>query len=1528
MLPFKNISKSSILAIITIVLSPYFYSQNILQNGGFEEGQGDWSTYFESSLGYNGSFSISSTNVHSGDKAAKISVTQVPANPQVLKAQLKNNLFHIESGHSYHVSLWLKASQNIDVQLILIQNNTPWTWLGAKTVTLSSSYQLFDLYVNSAPFTTDDDVRFAIRCGNAIADIYVDDVVITDCTSPINYYSLHTSVTGKGTVKITHPLGFQSCIEACNDQFQNGEVINLAATPEEGYTFQGWSGACSGNGSCSVTMDQVKYVGAHFEEIGTDNSYINYRNRTDWTTAGFEGVIPYDGNIIDMTQPPYNCIGNGSYNNYQALLDVLDDVKTMSGFNIIYFPSGTYYIEGQESFFIPDNTVIRGNCSSNTTLEINSIVGADPLDNNKIFRIERTGGQSTKFGPETPLLGGYHIGSNSLVIEDSAVIDIGDFIEIRQHNDTVKMDSERVPSEIADSTWNKAYTGSAWDAVGEISKVIGKNGNKLILDRGLHYTYDPKLFPMIKRIGLIQNAGIENIKIYRPNGNKDNINIAIERAYNCWVRNVESSWAMKCHVSLVRSYHCEIRDNYIHHAYDYGGGGHGYGVSINHRATSCLIEHNTFNTLRHAMVLSYAPIGNVCGYNYSRVSYDPCGATVPITGTCIGDVKADISLHGFYPLMNLFEGNIIEYIHSSDWWGPSGPGNTFFRNRATEQEFYISDNSHYQNVIGNELTYNPAGWSDNFEIDGSIKHTTKHSNNDLGVIDVDKINTLPSSLYRTNSNFNRGFPVPNIGPISGINPSGDYPYSMHDNKAKYRYDNSTYKAPCISVCSTDIIDEYSSCASSADLLAPAEGTEKVLYGIIIEDIPNTYGGGTEGDPEIYIKIYNNAGTLLFSSENTFISATPDIYISCNSLPIDFNETYQVYVYEDDGAINPDDFLGIVSFQGSSNSNFFFDYISGELLQIQLNKESYNTQYQWNNGSNSNALTVNQSGTYSVTVTNNFGCESTDSTIVTLAPAPQIISENLNLQEICLGNTINPLSISTSGGIDLSYQWYMNDTNNTSGGNFINGAVNTSYLPNITNAGIYFYYCVVSDTNTGCDDIFSNVASLQVNEPLSISTQPLLSQTTCENGIISPITCNANGGGSISYQWYVNSTNSNSGGTAISGANSYTFTPSAQTIGNQYYYCKINSTGLGCNSVISNTSETIIIASININSQPIASQLICLGDTLNDLLVGANSNSNLTFQWYLNNINSNNGGSVILGANSTNYLPPSNNAGTDYYYCQISSSVAGCNAIFSDIAEISIQSPVSITQQPSLFDEVCIYDTNSYVQILSSGNSLYQWYQSSINSYFNSSPINGAIHNSYFPFSNSPDTLYYFCVISDSNAICPEDTSAISEIHYLDYPTAAFIYSYSDLLVSFTNNSMNGNLYEWFFGDGASSNSSDPIHQYVNSGIYTIYLIAENNCSADTTYQTITLNMTSTEEIENAGLFIYPNPTDGECIIDIKTNGSPEGSIQLLDLNGKLIMERLVNKNRTELNLRKLERGEYMIFYQSKNQSVIKKIILQ
>lgn len=1499
---------------------PPFFAQNILFNGGFEEGQGDWSTYFETSSGYNGNLSIVSNNVHSGDKAAKISITQVSNNPQVLKAQLKNNLFHIESGHSYQVSVWMKSNSPVDVQIILIKNTSPWTWLGAKTVTLTSSYQMFDFYTGPSFLTTDNDVRFAIRCGNSVADIYVDDVVITDCTSPINYTSLHTSVTGKGTIEISNGNITQNCIEFCNDQFLNGTLISLTASPEQGYVFDGWSGACSGNGNCQITMDQLKSVGAHFSLLSSDNSCLNYRNQTNWKIAGFQGIIPYDGNIIDMTQPPYNCIGDGINNNYQSILNVLSDVKTIPGFNIIYFPAGTYYIEGKESFFIPENTVIRGECSSNTTLEINSIADASPYTTNKIFRIEQIGSQSTKFGPETSLKGGFYLGSKVLTIDDSTVINTGDFIEIRQHNDTVKMASDRVPFQISNSTWQNAYNTFGADAVGEIARVVDKNGNNIILDRSLHHTYDPKLYPMIKRIGLIENAGIENIKIYRPNGNKDNMNIGIERAYNCWVRNVESSWAMKCHVSLVRSYHCEIRDNYIHHAYDYGGGGHGYGVSVNHRATSCLIEHNAFKTLRHAMVLSYGPIGNVLGYNFSTDSNDPSA------NFGLGDIKADISIHGFYPTMNLFEGNIVEFIHSSDWWGPSGPGNTFYRNRATHQPLTISDNSHYQNVIGNELTYNPIGWADNFEIESSVNHTTKHSNNDQGNIDVNKIFTLGESLYQNNSNFNYGFPMPNIGPINGLNPSGDYPFNMHDNKAKHRYDNSSNKAPCLNSCSSNVFpDTYSSCETSVDLYYPQSSSNKILYGVIVEDIPNTYGGFTEGDPEIYIKIYNSNGTLVFTSENNYISADPDIYISCDFLQIDTSETYTVHVYDDDGITSGDDFLGTVTFQGNSNSSYFYNYVSGNLLQIQLVKENYTTQLIWNDGSTNNPITINQSGTYSVIAINNYGCKSSDTIDVTLNQPPQIISESISFQETCDLNSINPYSITTTGGVNISYQWYSNTSNSYSGANPINGANSSSFLPAPTTYGDYYYFCYISDTNTSCDNIYSSIGNVRVNDPISITNQPITNQMTCENGSVNPLAVNVSGGGTITYQWYQNTNNSVGNGNPISGATNSSYLPSSQNIGTLYYYCEISSSGFSCPSTISSISEVVIEPQIIITTQPISLQEVCINDSLVNLNVSCSTNLGLNYQWFSNTTSSTSGGSAIFGANTSTFTPLTNSPGTQYYYCVISSNTVGCFSTYSNISEIHVIESIELTTQPISYNEVCTYDTLSFISVTTNDTShSIQWYVNSINSYLGAQSMQNNSSSALQTFSATEDSLFYFCIVS--NGICNNDTSLISTIVYTGIPTSSFSFLNNNLSINFTNNSQNGSSYLWDFGDGNTSTSYEPTHTYANNGNYNVMLITYNNCSSDTTMLNIEVFSNTIAENPQIKVEIYPNPTIDGCTFKVAENNFKKGKLKIVNSAGKTVKKISISTKTTLIRLEDLEAGEYLFHFQSKNKTILKKVI--
>ncbi|MFN7014820.1 MAG: hypothetical protein ACK4ON_11190, partial [Bacteroidia bacterium] len=57
------------------------------------------------------------------------------------------------------------------------------------------------------------------------------------------------------------------------------------------------------------------------------------------------------------------------------------------------------------------------------------------------------------------------------------------------------------------------------------------------------------------------------------------------------------------------------------------------------------------------------------------------------------------------------------------------------------------------------------------------------------------------------------------------------------------------------------------------------------------------------------------------------------------------------------------------------------------------------------------------------------------------------------------------------------------------------------------------------------------------------------------------------GANLSYQWFSNTTDSNSGGTAISGATSATFTPLSTTQGTAYYYVEV--TG-NCGVLVSDT----------------------------------------------------------------------------------------------------------------------------------------------------------------------------------------------------------------------------------------------------------------------------------------------------------------------------------------------------------------------
>ena len=113
---------------------------------------------------------------------------------------------------------------------------------------------------------------------------------------------------------------------------------------------------------------------------------------------------------------------------------------------------------------------------------------------------------------------------------------------------------------------------------------------------------------------------------------------------------------------------------------------------------------------------------------------------------------------------------------------------------------------------------------------------------------------------------------------------------------------------------------------------------------------------------------------------------------------------------------------------------------------------------------------------------------------------------------------------------------------------------------------------------------------------------------------------------------------------------------------------------------------------------------------------------------------------------------------------------------------------------------------------------------------------------------------YFIQLVAHNASY-SDTFKIESIRVLDQPTADFDYQLNGSSVNFINESIDGQSYEWKFGDGDLTSLPGPTHQYNSEGSFEVELITHNFCGEDIvrkeiefyTKPTADFNLISTED---------------------------------------------------------------------------------
>ena len=126
------------------------------------------------------------------------------------------------------------------------------------------------------------------------------------------------------------------------------------------------------------------------------------------------------------------------------------------------------------------------------------------------------------------------------------------------------------------------------------------------------------------------------------------------------------------------------------------------------------------------------------------------------------------------------------------------------------------------------------------------------------------------------------------------------------------------------------------------------------------------------------------------------------------------------------------------------------------------------------------LTATTTFTYILKVKRTNGCEATQEVKVIVQPAPSITTQPVESSSYCVGDPATTLTVvADTHGLagTLSYQWYKNTINSTTGGTPV-GTNATNYTPLTTTAGTLYYYVKV--TNNSCGEAISRVVKVVVN----------------------------------------------------------------------------------------------------------------------------------------------------------------------------------------------------------------------------------------------------------------------------------------------------------------------------------------------------------------------------------------------------------------------------------------------------------------
>jgi O-glycosyl hydrolase len=363
---------------------------------------------------------------------------------------------------------------------------------------------------------------------------------------------------------------------------------------------------------------------------------------------------------------------------------------------------------------------------------------------------------------------------------------------------------------------------------------------------------------------------------------------------------------------------------------------------------------------------------------------------------------------------------------------------------------------------------------------------------------------------------------------------------------------------------------------------------------------------------------------------------------------------------------------------------------------------------------------------------------------------------------------------------LSYQWYSNTSLSNEDGTAIDGANAASYIPSALVDGNFYYYVVVTSTNndatgTKTASVTSEAVRVVITDPGAsatpeIQTQPQSGTFHLTDSITLTVAATVADSGTITYQWYSNTSETNTGGTEIPGVASASYSPNISVNGTYYYYVIVtNTVGEKFPRSITSTPAKVFVTDYaetpTISTQP-AGGNFGLDASVTLSVAASVGTGTLSYQWYSNTSETNTGGTEIAGETSASYSPASDTLGSYYYYVVITNTEQDkiAKSVTSNAVTVAIVEVPRIQTQPvggSFYQNDPV--TLSVTATIETGTLAYQWYSNTSATNTDGTEITGATSASYSLTSDTDGSYYYYVVVTstDSSVYVTSDVVTIT-----------------------------------------------------------------------------------------------------------------------------------------------------------------------